>query len=125
MKNRCKENPCCGDPHSCTLHTRPAPPRRSRILLMIDNDKSLARLRAKLPPREKIIFDRLTEGPTDRRELASLITGSTEHSKSMVVQVSVYIGHLRKKLEPIGYTIPRNDGGNAHFNREIQLIKLP
>ncbi|WP_421565940.1 hypothetical protein [Ochrobactrum sp. EDr1-4] len=26
MKNRCKENPCCGEPHSCTLTTRPAAP---------------------------------------------------------------------------------------------------
>lgn len=52
MKNRCKENPCCGEPYSCTLNTRHAAPVEgletvawpTSIVNMSDPDNSDARI---------------------------------------------------------------------------------
>ena len=67
--------------------------------------------------RERIILERLQEGPTTLREMATLIG-------SDVKQVSSYLSIMRHKLQTLNVTITKHRGGNRNepLLFELELI---
>lgn len=79
----------------------------------------------KLGPREKLIVDRLQQGPATRKELGALISHDGQTYRSNAVKVSTYLGNIRWKLKPIGWTVPKHEGGNRYIERLFELKRLP
>ena len=77
-----------------------------------------------LGPREKLIVDRLQQGPATRKELGALFSHDGIAYRSNAIMVSTYLGNLRYKLRRIGWTVPKHEGGNKYIERLFELKRL-
>lgn len=82
------------------------------------------RSQLKLGPRENLILTRLEQGPATRKELGALFSHDGIAYRSNAVMVSTYLGNLRYKLRRIGWTVPKQEGGNRYTERLFELKRL-
>jgi hypothetical protein len=77
-----------------------------------------------LTPQERQLIALIEAEPLSRRELTKRLLRLEDPRRLDLVNVGAKINKLRAKLEPYGFTIPRNEGGHPGNVARYRLVKL-